>query len=68
MTSAPKVSPAERLTDLGYRLGWSAVRYAPDSLARSLFDIGGGWAGRHGGGPDQLRRNLARVGPWFLSI
>ncbi len=54
-------SISERLADLGYGLGWSAVRHAPDSLARNLFDRGGAWAGRRGGGPDQLRRNLARV-------
>lgn len=54
-------SISERLTDLGYGLGWSAVRHVPDSVGRALFDKGAGLAGRRGGGPAQLRRNLARV-------
>ncbi|MGW5522292.1 phosphatidylinositol mannoside acyltransferase [Gordonia sp. NPDC003950] len=49
------------LTDLGYRAGWAGVRHAPDCLARALFDRGGAFAGRRDGGPEQLRRNLARV-------
>ncbi|ETA06327.1 MULTISPECIES: phosphatidylinositol mannoside acyltransferase [Gordonia] len=47
--------------DLGYRAGWAAVRYAPERAARTVFDRAGGFAGRRNGGPDQLRRNLARV-------
>ena len=47
--------------DLGYRAGWAAVRWAPERAARGLFDRAGSYAGRRGGGPDQLRRNLARV-------
>ena len=47
--------------DLGYRAGWAAVRYAPEQLARGLFDAVGTVAGRRNGGPEQLRRNLARV-------
>ncbi|GAC68848.1 phosphatidylinositol mannoside acyltransferase [Gordonia soli] len=50
-----------QLADLGYRAGWAAVRYAPERLARGLFDRVGGLAGRRNGGPDQLRRNLSRV-------
>ncbi|QKT07247.1 phosphatidylinositol mannoside acyltransferase [Gordonia sp. X0973] len=49
------------LTDFGYRAGWAAVRYAPESLARGVFDGAGTIAGRRGGGPQQLRRNLGRV-------
>lgn len=45
----------------GYRAGWAAIRYAPEPLVRGLFDTAGTAFGRRGGGPDQLRRNLARV-------
>lgn len=55
------MSVAENLTDLGYRAGWAAVRYAPDGLARRAFDAAGRYAGSRNGGPDQLRRNLSRV-------
>lgn len=47
--------------DLGYRAGWAAVRLAPERAARAVFDRAGNFAGRRSGGPDQLRRNLARV-------
>ncbi|WP_238419282.1 phosphatidylinositol mannoside acyltransferase [Gordonia sp. 'Campus'] len=47
--------------DLGYRAGWAAVRWAPERAARAAFDKAGSFAGRRNGGPDQLRRNLARV-------
>lgn len=50
-----------RLTDLGYGAGWAAVRYAPEVVARTAFDRIGALAGSRGGGPVQLRRNLARV-------
>ncbi|MFT3715310.1 MAG: phosphatidylinositol mannoside acyltransferase [Gordonia sp. (in: high G+C Gram-positive bacteria)] len=49
------------LTDLGYRAGWAAVRYAPEPVARGVFDTAGTVAGYRGGGPVQFRRNLARV-------
>ncbi|GAA3960705.1 phosphatidylinositol mannoside acyltransferase [Gordonia caeni] len=51
----------DRAADLGYRAGWAAVRYAPESVARRAFDAAGTVAGRRGGGPDQLRANLSRV-------
>ncbi|GAB89213.1 phosphatidylinositol mannoside acyltransferase [Gordonia rhizosphera] len=54
-------SVTARLSDLGYAAGWAAVRYAPDRLARGVFDRFGDLAGRRHGGPAQLRRNLARV-------
>lgn len=50
----------ERLTDLAYAAGWQAVRALPEPVARGAFDLGARYAAR-GGGPDQLRRNLARV-------
>ncbi|HZQ32263.1 MAG TPA: phosphatidylinositol mannoside acyltransferase [Mycobacterium sp.] len=50
----------QQLTDLGYATGWRMVRAMPDILARSTFDTGAFYASL-GGGPEQLRRNLARV-------
>jgi phosphatidylinositol dimannoside acyltransferase len=49
-----------QLSDWGYAAGWRLVRALPESVARNAFDAGAGYAAR-GGGPDQLRRNLARV-------
>lgn len=49
-----------RLTDLGYAAGWRLVRALPEFAARNAFEAGAAYAAR-GGGPDQLRRNLARV-------
>ncbi|SIR87091.1 KDO2-lipid IV(A) lauroyltransferase [Williamsia sterculiae] len=50
----------EQLVDLGYAAGWSAVRAAPEPMARGLFDRVGNRLGANGG-PVQLRKNLARV-------
>ncbi len=50
----------EGLSDLGYAAGWRLVRAMPDRLARNVFDAGAHYAAR-GGGPEQLRKNLARV-------
>ncbi|NLV79246.1 MAG: phosphatidylinositol mannoside acyltransferase [Rhodococcus sp.] len=52
---------ADHLTDLGYAAGWRIVRWLPDRTATALFDAGADLAARRGGGPQQLRRNLARV-------
>lgn len=46
---------------LGYLAGWRLVAGLPDRVARGLFDLGADLASYHGVGPDQLRRNLARV-------
>ena len=54
------MSIAERASDLGYAAGWRLVRALPESVATRLFDAGADFACRKGG-PDQLRRNLARV-------
>ncbi|EOM75866.1 phosphatidylinositol mannoside acyltransferase [Rhodococcus rhodnii] len=54
------MTAAETLSDLGYAAGWRLVRALPESVATTLFDRGADLASR-GGGPDQLRRNLARV-------
>ena len=47
-------------TDWAYAAGWMAVRALPEFAARTAFDTGARYAARHGG-PDQLRKNLARV-------
>ena len=47
-------------TDWAYAAGWMAVRTMPEFAARKAFDTGARYAARHGG-PDQLRKNLARV-------
>ena len=49
-----------RFTDWGYAAGWRVVRAMPEVLARNAFGAGAHYAAR-GGGPEQLRKNLARV-------
>ncbi len=49
-----------QLTDLGYAAGWRVVRAMPEFAARNAFEAGALYASR-GGGPEQLRKNLARV-------
>lgn len=49
-----------RTADLGYAAGWQLVRAMPEVVARNAFDAGAWYAAR-GGGPLQLRKNLARV-------
>jgi lauroyl/myristoyl acyltransferase len=54
----------EKLTDIGFALGWSLVRKLPESTARSLFDVGAGIAWRRQGhGVQVLEGNLTRVVP-----
>ncbi|MFE7719777.1 phosphatidylinositol mannoside acyltransferase [Nocardia rhizosphaerihabitans] len=54
------MSLTERLSDWGYAAGWRIVRSAPEGLVRKVFDLGADRAVK-AGGPEQLRRNLARV-------
>jgi phosphatidylinositol dimannoside acyltransferase len=54
------LSLGSRLTDWGYAAGWLTVRAMPEFAARNVFDAGALYASRSGG-PDQLRKNLARV-------
>lgn len=49
-----------QLSDLGYAAGWRLVRAMPEFAARNAFQAGAMYAAR-GGGPEQLRKNLARV-------
>jgi KDO2-lipid IV(A) lauroyltransferase len=51
---------AGHVTDWGYAAGWRVVRAMPEFLARNAFDAGAYVAARNGG-PQQLRKNLARV-------
>jgi len=69
MTSTPAGQKTERgsrfsfgghVTDWGYAAGWRVVRAMPEFVARNAFDAGAHYAARNGG-PDQLRKNLARV-------
>lgn len=46
--------------DWAYATGWMAVRAMPEFAARSAFESGARYAARRGG-PEQLRKNLARV-------
>jgi phosphatidylinositol dimannoside acyltransferase len=48
------------VSDWAYAAGWMAVRAVPEFAARTAFDTGARYAARHRG-PDQLRKNLARV-------
>ena len=50
----------ERLTDWGYAAGWRLVREMPEPWARGIAGAGARYAARRGG-PEQLRKNLARV-------
>ena len=50
----------ENFTDWGYATGWQLVRAMPEVVARNIFGAGARYAAR-GGGPEQLRKNLARV-------
>ncbi|BBZ34096.1 phosphatidylinositol mannoside acyltransferase [Mycolicibacterium confluentis] len=49
-----------QLSDWGYAAGWRLVRAMPEFAARNTFEAGARYASR-GGGPAQLRKNLARV-------
>jgi phosphatidylinositol dimannoside acyltransferase len=49
-----------QISDWGYAVGWRLVRALPEVVARNAFDAGSQYAAR-GGGPEQLRKNLARV-------
>ena len=56
----PGTSLGGRFTDWGYAAGWRLIRSMPEAVARNAFDAGAHYAAR-GEGPEQLRKNLARV-------
>ncbi|BBZ75457.1 phosphatidylinositol mannoside acyltransferase [Mycolicibacterium anyangense] len=55
-----RLPSGDNLADWGYAAGWRVVRTMPEFLARNAFDAGARYAAL-GGGPEQLRKNLARV-------
>ncbi|MDT5255782.1 MAG: phosphatidylinositol dimannoside acyltransferase, partial [Mycobacterium sp.] len=57
---APRRLLTHTATDWAYASGWMAIRAMPEFAARTAFDAGARYAARHGG-PEQLRKNLARV-------
>jgi lauroyl/myristoyl acyltransferase len=57
---APRRVLTHTATDWAYASGWMAIRAMPEFAARTAFDAGARYAARNGG-PDQLRKNLARV-------
>jgi len=58
--TSPRRLVSQAATDWAYAAGWMAVRAMPEIAARTAFDSGARYAARHGG-PQQLRKNLARV-------
>jgi KDO2-lipid IV(A) lauroyltransferase len=58
--TAPRNLLTRTASDWVYAAGWMAVRAVPEFAARNVFDTGARYAARNGG-PDQLRKNLARV-------
>jgi phosphatidylinositol dimannoside acyltransferase len=58
------MSFSQRLSDLAYATGWSAVRRLPEPFARALFRGSADLAARRNGpSAQQMRRNYARVVP-----
>ncbi|MGO9354038.1 MAG: phosphatidylinositol mannoside acyltransferase [Mycobacterium sp.] len=57
---ASRRAVTSRATGWAYATGWMAVRAMPEFAARRAFDTGARYAARNGG-PEQLRKNLARV-------
>ncbi|MGJ4049659.1 phosphatidylinositol mannoside acyltransferase [Corynebacterium macclintockiae] len=51
----------ERLAAAAYIAGWKITSKLPQPVAKVLFEWGADVASRNGKGPEQLRRNLARV-------
>ena len=61
LTAGRKRLPSgDNLADWGYAAGWRLVRSVPEFVARNAFGAGARYAAL-GGGPEQLRKNLARV-------
>lgn len=59
--NTPRVSASERIAAWGYQLGWAAMKKIPEPVAKTLFNAIADVASKKGKGPEQLRRNLARV-------
>jgi lauroyl/myristoyl acyltransferase len=55
-----RFSLSGQASDWGYAAGWLVVRAMPEFIARNAFGAGAHYMARNGG-PEQLRKNLARV-------
>lgn len=55
-----KLPGMNQATDWAYAAGWMTVRAVPEFVARNTFEAAARYAAL-GGGPAQLRKNLARV-------
>src|SRR4051794_6820114 len=60
LSESPRQVVTRAAADWTYGAGWMAVRALPEFVVRSAFDAGARYAARDGG-PEQLRKNLARV-------
>ncbi len=60
LTRDPRHLLTSAATDWAYATGWMVVRAMPEFAARNAFDTAARYAARRGG-PEQLRKNLARV-------
>jgi phosphatidylinositol dimannoside acyltransferase len=60
VTIVNRIPFSGHMTDMGFAAGWQLVRAMPELMARNMFDAGA-WYASLGGGPEQLRKNLARV-------
>ncbi|BBZ68974.1 phosphatidylinositol mannoside acyltransferase [Mycobacterium paraseoulense] len=60
LIATPRRLASGTASDWGYAAGWMVVRAMPEFAARTVFESGARYAAR-GGGPEQLRKNLARV-------
>ena len=60
LTAVSGISLGGTVTDWGFAAGWRVVRAMPEFAARNAFDAAARFAARNGG-PEQLRKNLARV-------
>ena len=60
VVGASRRSVTSKAADWAYATGWMAVRAMPEFAVRRAFDAGARYAARRGG-PEQLRKNLARV-------
>ena len=61
MTSQATPTTREKLSALAYKAGWALTASVPEPVARWFFNAVADVASKKGKGPEQLRRNLARV-------
>ena len=61
MTPSTQPTLRENLTTLAYKAGWKLTATVPEPVARLFFNAVADVASNKGKGPEQLRRNLARV-------